>query len=321
MSTDLGLECLLDPSVVCRLYRNCAQLKRKDKAMSDRSIKSAERTLAIFELFSVRQETLTVGDVTKCLDIPQPSVSMLLKNLANMGYLEYDAARRRYAPTLRVTLLNSWLFDRYKGTAQFVPVLKSLLEDLQETVFIGMQNSSTAQYILVMTPRKRESLLITSGMHRSLTCSAMGRILLSMKDEVELHRWIRRCNAEATDPRFRVKEGPYLDLIANDRRNGFAETSGDISAGFGAIAVAVPSPFGGTPLAIGAGARIKNISLKHEAMIVGLQKAASMIAAEQTTAARGLQTELRTDELESTTRDSSRLESQDAVTAEQQTGG
>jgi IclR family transcriptional regulator, KDG regulon repressor len=203
----------------------------KDKAMSDRSIKSAERTLAIFEMFSVRQETLTVGDVSKYLDIPQPSVSMLLKNLANLGYLEYDATRRRYAPTLRVALLNSWLLDRYKGTAQFVPVLKSLLDGLQETVFIGMQNRAAAQYILVMTPRNRESLLITSGMHRSLTCSAMGRILLSMKDEAELHRWIRRCNAESADPRFRVNEGAYLDLIANDRRNGFAETSGDISPG------------------------------------------------------------------------------------------
>ena len=247
--------------------------------MSDRSIKSAERTLAIFELFSVRQEPLTVGDVSVSLGIPQPSVSMLLKNLANMGYLEYDPARRRYAPTLRVTLLNSWLLDRYEGTAQFVPILKSLLNELQETVFIGMQNRSTAQYILVMTPRNCESLLITSGMHRSLTCSAMGRILLSMKDEAELHRWIRRCNAEATDPRFRVKEGPYLELIATDRRNGFAETFGDISAGFGALAVAVPSPFGGTPLAIGAGARLKNMTQKREAMIAGLRKAASRISA------------------------------------------
>jgi IclR family transcriptional regulator, KDG regulon repressor len=247
--------------------------------MSDRSIKSAERTLAIFELFSVRQEMLTVGDVSKGLDIPQPSVSMLLKNLTNMGYLEYDPSRRRYAPTLRVALLNGWLLDRYEGTAKFVPILRSLLHELQETVFIGMQNKSSAQYILVVTPKNRDSLLITSGMHRSLTCSAMGRILLSMKEEEELHRWIRRCNAESTDPRFRVKEGPYLDQISTDRRNGYAETSGDISPGFGAIAVAVPSPLGGTPLSIGAGARIPHISQKRDAIIAGLRKAASMIAA------------------------------------------
>ncbi|WP_375788515.1 IclR family transcriptional regulator [Bradyrhizobium sp. Pha-3] len=249
--------------------------------MSDRSIKSAERTLAIFELFSVRQEMLTVGDVSKSLDIPQPSVSMLLKNLTNMGYLEYDAPQRRYAPTLRVMLLNSWLLDRYEGTAKFVPILKSLLLELQETVFIGMQNKSTAQYILVMTPKNRDSLLITSGMHRSLTCSAMGRILLSMTGEEELHRWIRRCNAEATDPRFRVREAPYLDLIAADRSKGYAETAGDISPGFGAIAVAVPSPLGGTPLAIGAGARVERIAQKRGSIVLGLRHAASLIATRQ----------------------------------------
>lgn len=249
--------------------------------MSDRSIKSAERTLAIFELFSVRQETLTVGDVSKGLDIPQPSVSMLLKNLTNMGYLEYDPARKRYAPTLRVALLNSWLLARYDGAARFVPILKSLLLDLQETVFIGMQNKSTAQYILVVTPDTRDSLDITSGMHRSLTCSAMGRILLSMKDEEELHRWIRRCNAESTDPRFRVKEGSYLDLIATDRRNGYAETSGDVTPGFGAIAMAVPSPLGGTPLAIGAGASIECLSQKRDEILSGLRSAVSLITAKE----------------------------------------
>jgi DNA-binding IclR family transcriptional regulator len=100
-----------------------------------------------------------------------------------------------------------------------------------------------------------------------------------MKEEEELHRWIRRCNAESTDTRFRVKEGPYLDLISTDRRNGYAETSGDISPGFGAIAVAVPSPLGGTPLSIGAGARIPHIAQKRDAIIAGLRKAASMIAA------------------------------------------
>jgi IclR family transcriptional regulator, KDG regulon repressor len=288
--------------------------------MSDRSIKSAERTLAVFELFSVRHETLTVGDVSKYLDIPQPSVSMLLKNLANQGCLEYDAARRPYAPTLRVTLLNSWLIEHYEGTAQFVPILKSLLNELQETVFIGMQNRSAAQYILVMTPRNRSSLLITSGMHRSLTCSAMRRILLSMKNESELHRWIRRCNAESTDPRFRVKEGPYLDLIANDRQNGFAETSGDISPGFGAIAVAVPSPFGGTPLAIGAGARIKNIGVKREAMIAGLQRAASMISAKLPPTARACAMDADGDAegANEATSDSSRSASPGATTTGQQ---
>src|SRR5258705_11049422 len=80
-----------------------------------RSIKSAERTLRLFELFSRRQERLTVSDVARGLDIPQPSASMLLTNLAALGYLEYDRFDRSYAPTIRVVLLGSWIGPRLGG--------------------------------------------------------------------------------------------------------------------------------------------------------------------------------------------------------------
>ena len=66
--------------------------------MTQRSIKSAERTLRLFELFSRRQQRLPVGEVARGLGIPQPSASMLLSNLAGLGYLEYDRFDRSYAP-------------------------------------------------------------------------------------------------------------------------------------------------------------------------------------------------------------------------------
>jgi len=94
--------------------------------MTQRSIKSAERTLRLFELFSRRQERLTVGEIARGLAIPQPSASMLLTNLTGLGYLEYDRFDRTYAPTIRVVLLGSWLGPRLGGRQS----LASRLDDL-----------------------------------------------------------------------------------------------------------------------------------------------------------------------------------------------
>src|SRR5580698_3728274 len=69
--------------------------------MAARSIKSAERTLALFELFSREQRPFTVGRVSDALDVPQASASMLLRNLADLGYLEYDRKARTFAPSIR----------------------------------------------------------------------------------------------------------------------------------------------------------------------------------------------------------------------------
>jgi DNA-binding IclR family transcriptional regulator len=68
-----------------------------EKSKSARHVKSAERTLALFELFSLHQRPMGVGEISSLLGIPQPSVSMLVRNLANLGYLERNRAAHTYA--------------------------------------------------------------------------------------------------------------------------------------------------------------------------------------------------------------------------------
>ncbi len=113
--------------------------------MTQRSIKSAERTLRLFELFARRQERLTVGEIARGLVIPQPSASMLLTNLTEMGYLEYDRFDRSYAPTIRVTLLGSWIGPRLGGRQSLASRLDDLHRSLDEYIFVGIQNGAHAQ--------------------------------------------------------------------------------------------------------------------------------------------------------------------------------
>src|ERR1700687_5568027 len=105
--------------------------------MTQRSIKSAERTLRLFELFARRQERLTVGEIARGLCIPQPSASMLLNNLTEMGYLEYDRFDRSYAPTIRVTLLGSWIEPRLGGRQSLASRLDELPRRFAGDIFFG----------------------------------------------------------------------------------------------------------------------------------------------------------------------------------------
>src|ERR1700692_552742 len=130
--------------------------------MTQRSIKSAERTLRLFELFSRRQERLTVGEIARGLAIPQPSASMLLTNLTEMGYLEYDRFDRSYAPTIRVTLLGSWIGPRLGRRLAARQSLASRLDDLHhsvdEYIFVGIQNGAHAQIVQVERGRDTHDL-------------------------------------------------------------------------------------------------------------------------------------------------------------------
>ena len=232
-------------------------------------IKSAQRTLALLELFSLRQKPLTVSAVVRDLDLPQASVSMLLKSLTVLGYLAYDSATRTYLPTLRVVLLGGWIGHSFSETQTLSHRLSALRDAFDPlSAFIGIQNGPWAQYILVQDEPGR--MMIASGQLRLLTCSALGRIFLSLKSNAEVRSWTRRSNAEAEDERHRVNETVFLEIIARVRREGYAETFGDWRAENGAIAVAVPSPLGNMPLGFGIGGNLELLRERRDEVIDAL---------------------------------------------------
>ncbi|GGC65519.1 hypothetical protein GCM10010994_25140 [Chelatococcus reniformis] len=234
----------------------------------------------MFELFSEQQRPLSVGEISRHLSIPQPSASMLLRNLRALGYLDYDETGRRYSPTLRLPFLVSWISRRFDRVGLMMPLLERLFRQVGDTVFVGMQNRASAQYILVMKP-EQPAMLITSGMHRSLTVSAMGAMLLSLKPDEEIRRWVARCNAEADDPRVQVRTSEYLDRIATIRTNRYAETAGEITPGVGAIAIAIACPLNGTPLAVGVGGTVERLARDRPAIVRALRAIEAHFAAEQ----------------------------------------
>jgi IclR family KDG regulon transcriptional repressor len=230
----------------------------------ERSIKSAERTLRLLELFSRRQARLTVSDVARGLQMPQPSASMLLANLARIGYLEHDLVDRSYAPTIRVALLGCWIGSRTGG-----PSLASKFDDLHRRVgedcLVGIQNGTYAQ--VVYARGRNDILSIDSGRMYSLSSTAMGRALLALKSDAEVILTVRRCNAEV-ESRFRVTESSFMSIIKEVRRDGYATSTRYYLPGLQSIAVAVQSPTGGSvPFGISFIGPFDRIKSKHDLIV------------------------------------------------------
>lgn len=239
-------------------------------AAKQRAIKSAERALALLELFSKIQAPLTVSQVSRELGIPQPSTSMLMHNLTRLGYLEHDRAHRTFAPSIRVAMLGSWIGRRFDETHSLAARLDVLQRKVNETAYIAIQNGSLGQYVMVQTSANPNTLDIASGQYRSLTCSAFGRALLAVKTDSEIADWVKRCNAEAPDERFKVKLPQFMRLIGETRVRGYGETAGDQTPGLGALAMTFPSPLGQVALAVGAGGPIQRVQKKKKLILAAL---------------------------------------------------
>ena len=235
-----------------------------------RPIKSAERTLALFELFSREQRPVKVGEVARALAMPQPSATMLLRNLNDLGYLHYDPATRSFSPSIRVALLGSWINRQFAQAGAMGEVLGRLQQATGETAFLGIQNGAAGQYVMRQHPEHPDRLLVESGLYRPLTSSALGRALLMPKPDQEVLRLVRRSNAEAADSHDKVNVNDFLAELRRFRRQGHAETDGDSKPGFAAIALPFRSPMGDEPMAVGVGGLSHRIRRKRRIILPAL---------------------------------------------------
>jgi DNA-binding IclR family transcriptional regulator len=237
-----------------------------------RSVKSAERTLAVFELFSLHQRPMGIGEIAKALSIPQPSVTMLVRNLTVLGYLEHDRESRNYSPTVRIMLLGSWIHRRFTGELDLERRIDALVRRLDETAMLGIQNRIYCQYVLVQAPADPNRLEVQSGMLRPLTTTAIGRVLLSLKPNSEIEAILLRCNAEVEEKRLRIRPDKFMEMINQIRIQGYARTAGDMVPGRAVIAINIPGALSKMPMAVGVGGTIERLARKERETLAALRE-------------------------------------------------
>jgi IclR family acetate operon transcriptional repressor len=234
------------------------------------TIKSAERTLAILEFFRETKRSAGVTSISRALQLPQSSTTMLLKSLQRLGYLEYDSIARTFRPTYRVAVLGNWIQQSMFKSGPLTDIMDRIGQATGETVILGLQNGANMQYVHIVAASYAVQLASQVGSLRLMTCSALGRMLLSRKNDGEIRAIVRRNNADADSDARRVVERAFLEEIRQIRINGYAESRGKMTPGANVIGVLVPDQ-DTAPLAIGVGGPIERIDARRDDIIKALR--------------------------------------------------
>lgn len=218
------------------------------------NIKSSQRTLGIFELFAELRRPARVNELQRRLDLPQSSLSKLLRSLSRQGYLQYDGENRTFYPTLRVTLLGSWLHDQWFGHDSLLATMESLRSILGTSVLLGVQNDTSVLYMVALQAHWQPRPPLSMGTVRPVLRAAVGKALMMGKSEYDTGLLIRRINAEEQDPAKLVKTADFLEEMAESRARGYTMSNGGVVPGTNVIAMPLPRLAGQPAMALGIGA-------------------------------------------------------------------
>lgn len=241
--------------------------------MSDKLVKSAVRVLDIFEAFEAEQRPLTISNLVDILQIPQSSMSTLIKSLVARGFVEYDAESRRYSPSVRLAFLGSWALGDTDVIARLHMLAQRLHEETGETVLIGAENGLYMQYLSLVISPQTVRFSLHPGLKRPIHMSGLGIMLLSMKENPEIGRLVRRYNSELTDPAEAPAHMSDVEArVQTARQQGWFFSSNLVTNGGGSVATLLPLPQGQKTLAIGFGGIASQLVDKVESLSETLRR-------------------------------------------------
>ncbi|MGQ9368312.1 IclR family transcriptional regulator [Azospirillum sp. ST 5-10] len=205
-------------------------------------IKSAERALRVFEVFYERRCPLKVTEIARALEMPQSSTSLLLKALADQGYLIYHAETRRYFPSVRLSMISGWIADtRFPDSGVYRQMLE-LSERFGQTVALCVRKDLCYETLSVVPARTDLRYEMKPRELRPLSRTTIGHLLLSAHDDGYVGRLLRRTNSLETDRGRQVVVEEALASIRHWRATGLARSESHAVEGVSVLAVLLPQP-------------------------------------------------------------------------------
>jgi DNA-binding IclR family transcriptional regulator len=105
--------------------------------------------------------------------------------------VDYDTRARTYTPSVRVALLGSWLMGGANNNDSLLAIMQDLSSETGDTIMLGVLNGVETQYIHVINSYQRLRFHLRPGMMRPMFRTAVGLVLVSLRDDAEIGRSMR----------------------------------------------------------------------------------------------------------------------------------
>lgn len=237
-------------------------------------VKTAGRTVDLFEIFAKAKAPLTLSEIARGLAAPQSSCFNLVRALEARGFLYSIGGNKRLYPTRK-------LFDIAEAIAGYEPVIprvEPMMERLRdatnETIILGTRQGERVIYLAVAEGTQTIRYISSAGELKPMHASAIGKALLTTMSPAEREQLIDRLAMPSITARTVTSRDGLLAEIAEAEARGWSRTSGENVDDV--MAVALPLRLDGVTYAIAVAGPIARMTVS-EADHVAVTRA--MIAA------------------------------------------
>jgi len=195
--------------------------------------------LRTLELLVTSHSPLGVTDIAARLDLDKANAHRTLAALVRLGYVEQDAATRRYAATVKVVELARSVLETRDLTVVAAPHLKSLWAATSENTHLAVLAGDHVVYVSMLNGTTMLSANTAIGQSGPLHCTATGKSIVAHLSRATAEGLIASIDFESFTPRTLTDSRAFEKELAQVRVTGYAVDDREYHPGVRCVAAPV----------------------------------------------------------------------------------
>lgn len=198
-----------------------------------------KKAFIILDAISKNARGMRISEISSELDISKSTVHGITAALEDQGAIIRDSVSKRYTIGLTLMELGKAAYERidFKNIAK--PFMEELMEQCQESVFLGVRNSDNVTIIDSVESRKNFKITSPIGTTLPLMAGAIGKLYLSFMDPKDRAKYLHANPPVRYTKNTIVDPDEYVKELEKVRKTGVATDDEEYLTGVRAIAAPV----------------------------------------------------------------------------------
>ncbi len=195
-----------------------------------------KKALQIIKLIVRENKPLGVTEVARTLALSKSTTFGILKSLEEEGFVVKANSTKKYVAGGELLELSKWVLRASDLTNIARPFLERLVEQVEETAFLGVQEDEVVKVIDVVEPQAGFKISSPVGARFALTAGVIGKVFLSPLGNEEILAFLSRHKLPQYTESSIVDPVKFLEEIERTRASGYAVDLEEYLTGMRAVA-------------------------------------------------------------------------------------
>lgn len=210
--------------------------------MADKlAVKSANRVLDLFELLGQWSRELSHTEIASTLKIPKSSLSQLLPNLVDRGYIEFVAETKGYRLGAKLTTLAGQRSEQKDVISLARPILQIIATETAESAALNVLQGDFSKVVATVNSQQRLVSHMRDGDLAPLYATSGGKAIIAFLADDMLNSYLKRVKLEEITKNTVGSVDELRSQLETIRRTRVAYAFGEFTPGICGIAVPILS--------------------------------------------------------------------------------